>query len=263
MRLVAENEDRHQLEQSLCSTIHHIITETKEDLFEPYDDNSSSNYLTVQDFIEFVLVPFVAISLIEERMPGYNPDSGFQDAIFERNNSNEFGDIFHAEEDDPKADQIHQENIAAIRAFKRIPNVPEVDEVDEEEAEMKPPHSSEIPADENDEESETAPPRHRKVSIKKDTLKVSAIIMDCVRAVLEQFKYRSVFHHHNLSSRRKSHWMISPLYVVTSTSFTLLTFAAQEKNSCKEKSAAEAEATEEAEEAGELHYPRRSHPFLI
>ncbi|KAJ7113488.1 hypothetical protein C8R44DRAFT_733176 [Mycena epipterygia] len=162
MRLVAENEDEHQLEQSLCSTLHHIITETKEDLFGSYDDNSSSNYLTVKDFIEFVLVPFVAISLIDENMPGYN-GTGLQDAIFERNNSNEFGEMFHSEEDNAQAHQVHQENVAAIRAIQRVqpsklPAVNNGDEPDREEA--------------DDDEPETAPPRHRKDSIKKESLKI-------------------------------------------------------------------------------------------
>ncbi|KAJ7818436.1 hypothetical protein B0H14DRAFT_2601311 [Mycena olivaceomarginata] len=65
---------------------------------------------------DFVLVPFVAVSLITDDFPGFD----LQDAIFKCNNSHEFGEIFHAEDDsDEQAHNIHKQNMLAVRSYER------------------------------------------------------------------------------------------------------------------------------------------------
>ncbi|KAJ7818109.1 hypothetical protein B0H14DRAFT_2601533 [Mycena olivaceomarginata] len=129
MRLVAENEEKHQLEQTLFNTIHSLITADHEN-FQDYDYDDS-NCLTMQDFTDFVLVPFVACSLIAEDIPDFT----LQDSIFERNNSTEYGDAVH---------EVHRQNLQAIRSLERNREFPL------------------YPALPQIKSSNTAPPRHRK-----------------------------------------------------------------------------------------------------
>ncbi|KAJ7435728.1 hypothetical protein B0H11DRAFT_2113173 [Mycena galericulata] len=70
-----------------------------------------------------------------------------QDAIFERNNSNEFGSLFNADTDDPEVHEIHRQNLVAIRGHER----------DREDAQQE---------NEVEDPFKTAPPRHRKVLVK-------------------------------------------------------------------------------------------------
>ncbi|KAJ7891734.1 hypothetical protein B0H13DRAFT_1887051 [Mycena leptocephala] len=118
LRLIAENEDDYDLEQSLFNTIGSIIADDKEHFPDfIYDDDCC---LSLKDFIDFVLVPFVAVSLIADDVPGFD----LQDAIFERNNSHEFGEIFHAEDDsdddsDEQAHNVHKQNMLAVRSYER------------------------------------------------------------------------------------------------------------------------------------------------
>ncbi|KAJ7811687.1 hypothetical protein B0H14DRAFT_2606405 [Mycena olivaceomarginata] len=120
---VAENEEEHDLETSLFNTIYSII-----DKFpgrygdEYYDDSDDSKYLKINDFIAFVLVPFVAVALIVE---DYAPRLDFQDALFERNNSIEFGELQHPEDDaDVAAHEVHHQNVLGLRSTKLIPPLP-------------------------------------------------------------------------------------------------------------------------------------------
>ncbi|KAJ7436973.1 hypothetical protein B0H11DRAFT_635223 [Mycena galericulata] len=114
MRVICENEEEYDLENSLCSTIHDIVTADDEH-FQDYDP--TSNYLTVKDFTSFILIPFAAISLIADDLPTL---VDFHDALFERNNSHEFGELFHGEDDESEDfHRVHRRNIAAIKAHKR------------------------------------------------------------------------------------------------------------------------------------------------
>lgn len=154
MRVFAENDEEHKLEDMLFSTLHTVIT-TDDEHFRDYDENAASSYLTVKDFTRFVLVPFVAASLILEDLPGLE---NIQDATFERDNSNEFGEFFHADQDDPGVDNIHRRNTMAIRNIERDRKREQGD---------------------GNEAVETAPPRHRRAIVKTEpappSLKVSDI----------------------------------------------------------------------------------------
>ncbi|KAJ7786738.1 hypothetical protein B0H14DRAFT_3506468 [Mycena olivaceomarginata] len=114
-RLVAENEEEHDLETSLFNTIYSIIHKSPGRYGDDYyDDSDDSKYLKINDFIAFVLVPFVAVALIVE---DYAPRLDFQDALFERNNSIEFGELEHPEDDaDVAAHEVHHQNILALRS---------------------------------------------------------------------------------------------------------------------------------------------------
>jgi hypothetical protein len=106
--LITENEDDYNLEQSLLNTIGSIIADDK-----VYDDDCC---LSLKDFIDFILVPFVAVSFIANDVPGFD----LQDAIFEWNNSHEFGEIFHAEDDsDKQVHNVHKQNMLAVRSYER------------------------------------------------------------------------------------------------------------------------------------------------
>jgi hypothetical protein len=77
----------------LCSNLHALVTEgNNHDQFD-YDDEqfAASNYLTLQDFMRFIVLPFVVASLILEDQPDLDT---FYDALFEKSNSNEYGDLF-------------------------------------------------------------------------------------------------------------------------------------------------------------------------
>ncbi|KAJ7430465.1 hypothetical protein B0H11DRAFT_2211066 [Mycena galericulata] len=114
MRVIRENEEEYDLENSLCSTIHDIVTADDEH-FQDYDP--TSNYLTVTDFTSFILIPFAAISLIADDLPSL---VDFHDALFERNNSHEFGELFHGEDDESEDfHRVHRRNIDAIKAHER------------------------------------------------------------------------------------------------------------------------------------------------
>lgn len=84
-RLLAENEDDHDLDYALFSTMLDIV-ENEEDHFSDgvYDDDC---YLKLKIFTEFILVPFVACSLIVQDFPSLD----LRGAIFERNSSHEYG----------------------------------------------------------------------------------------------------------------------------------------------------------------------------
>jgi hypothetical protein len=118
-RFVAENEEDHDLETSLFNTIYSIINESPERYGDGYyDDSEDSKYFKINDFIAFVLVPFVAVSLIVE---DYAPRLDFQGALFERNSSIEFGELEHPEDDaDVAAHNVHQQNVLGIRSTKLL-----------------------------------------------------------------------------------------------------------------------------------------------
>ncbi|KAJ7448812.1 hypothetical protein B0H11DRAFT_2289652 [Mycena galericulata] len=146
MRVIRENEEEYDLENSLCSTIHDIVTADDEH-FQDYDP--TSNYLTVKDFTSFILMPFAAISLIADDLPSL---VDFHDALFERNNSHEFGQLFHGEDDESEdLHRVHRRNIDAIKAHER-------ERGEEEEGDV----GTEFLA-------AAAPPRLRKVLVKTES----------------------------------------------------------------------------------------------
>ncbi|KAJ7803587.1 hypothetical protein B0H14DRAFT_2613202 [Mycena olivaceomarginata] len=81
-RIFTENEEEHDLETLLFNTIYSIIDKSPGRYGDDYyDDSDDSKYLRINDFITFVLVPFVAVTLIVE---DYALRLDFQDALFER-----------------------------------------------------------------------------------------------------------------------------------------------------------------------------------
>ncbi|KAJ7506364.1 hypothetical protein B0H11DRAFT_1973713 [Mycena galericulata] len=163
MRIVVEidDDDEQELADTLFSTLHAIIT-SDNDHFLDYNDNASSQYLTVEDFTRFVLVPFIAVSLIREDLAAVET---FQEGLFERNNSNEYGEFFFPESDSPEAHEIHRRNMKAIHSIQR-------DREPEPTAELTP---------------ETAPPRHHRAIVKTEPSSTSIkIILPPPKPVIEQ-----------------------------------------------------------------------------
>ncbi|KAJ7268725.1 hypothetical protein B0H12DRAFT_63761 [Mycena haematopus] len=78
-----------------------------------------SHCFKLKVFAEFILVPFVVCFLITQD----NPDLDIRGAVSERNISRQFGELVHPEDDDEQVDQIHEQNVFAIRRLKqdRIP----------------------------------------------------------------------------------------------------------------------------------------------
>ncbi|KAJ7271371.1 hypothetical protein B0H12DRAFT_731303 [Mycena haematopus] len=128
-----------------------------------YDDD---HYLKLKLFVEFILVPFVACSLIAQDFLDFN----LQDAIFERNNSREFGELVHPEDDmDDEANTIHEQNVMAIRSIQqererqlkrdRHPDVPQPPSPQPPRPKAPPPTAKlTVPQP----PQPTVPPRHRK-----------------------------------------------------------------------------------------------------
>ncbi|KAJ7893700.1 hypothetical protein B0H14DRAFT_3427348 [Mycena olivaceomarginata] len=97
MRLISElDEDEDELEQNLVATLHKIVTEgTNNEQFD-YEELASSNYLSLDDFIRFIL-----------KRPA------------ERAKSNEYSDLFFFENDDDEAvEKIHKQNTLALRSAR-------------------------------------------------------------------------------------------------------------------------------------------------
>ncbi|KAJ7815216.1 hypothetical protein B0H13DRAFT_1924308 [Mycena leptocephala] len=115
LRLVSELEqDQEKLEQDLFLTLHSVITQGNNHEQFDYDELASSNYLSLDDFIRFFLVPAVATFLILEDYPGFD-DS--HDALFKRSNSDEYSQLFFPEDiTEPTVHDIHYQNVLAIKS---------------------------------------------------------------------------------------------------------------------------------------------------
>ncbi|KAJ7237963.1 hypothetical protein C8J57DRAFT_1727728 [Mycena rebaudengoi] len=154
MKLLAEAELGHDedLDNLLCSTIQSVVSEDAR-----YKYDVTSNFLTVDDFTRFILVPLTAILLITHDLSF----DDFQSALFERNASNEFGDLFHPEDDnDEIVHEIHRQNVMWIRTAIRQREGENIKE-DKIPEEIK---AAEAKA------TEAAPPRFRKPN--NDKLKI-------------------------------------------------------------------------------------------
>ncbi|KAJ7937965.1 hypothetical protein B0H13DRAFT_2302056 [Mycena leptocephala] len=114
LRLISEfDEDDERLEQDLCNIIHTIIVAGNSH-FDYDDELAASDYLSLDDFIRFILVPCVAVSLILDDQPSLIT---FHDAMFEKANSNQYGELFHPEDLSQKeVDDIHRQNTIAVRS---------------------------------------------------------------------------------------------------------------------------------------------------
>ncbi|KAJ7939057.1 hypothetical protein B0H13DRAFT_1851230 [Mycena leptocephala] len=107
-----------QLEQDLCSNLHALVTEGNS--HEQFEDNdlATSNYLTLDDFIHFLILPFVVVSLILEDQLGLD---SFHDALFEKTNNNEYGDLFFPEDIiEPSVHTIHYQNMLSNRSAQDL-----------------------------------------------------------------------------------------------------------------------------------------------
>ncbi|KAJ7910983.1 hypothetical protein B0H13DRAFT_2010707 [Mycena leptocephala] len=174
MRFIAVNEEKYLLEQRFFGTLMTIVGQDPHFGGDMYNDYDDSNHMPMKDFVAFVLVPFVAICLIAQDFPALG---GIQGAIFERNNSSEYGDLVHPDDDaDDRVHQLHHENIKVIKGLgtdssayshpapaqkkQLLPPLPPKDGA----VPLHPP-----PAKKNEKNSPvpplqdaTAPPRHRK-----------------------------------------------------------------------------------------------------
>ncbi|KAF7368974.1 hypothetical protein MVEN_00223800 [Mycena venus] len=171
MRFIAVNEAKHNLEQRFFETLMTTVGQDPHFSGSMYNDYDDSNHMAMKDFVSFILVPFVAICLIAQDFPGLM--GGIQGAIFERNNSNEYGDLVHPEDDaDEQVHQLHHENMKAIKALSTDSD--RYDHLPPKKKQPLPPPSSKDgaipsyppPPLKHDPVSSlqdaTAPPRHRK-----------------------------------------------------------------------------------------------------
>ncbi|KAJ6457508.1 hypothetical protein C8R47DRAFT_1247231 [Mycena vitilis] len=117
LRLLSElDEDEDLLEVRLTATIHAIVVEGVDSESFHYDDNDilTANYLCPDDFIRFILVPYVASALILEDQHWLQ---NLQDASFERQNSQEYGELVFPENiEGDLLDRIHQQNTVVVNA---------------------------------------------------------------------------------------------------------------------------------------------------
>ncbi|KAJ7028200.1 hypothetical protein C8F04DRAFT_1237718 [Mycena alexandri] len=125
-RMVEELKLEHDdLEEKLFITLHTVVTKGKNSEQLEYDNDSelaASNYLSLKDFSDYVLLPFVSSALILQDLPGLET---LQDAIFEKRASGEFGECFAAEADnDEDAHTIHRQNVKAIRGLQSMKELP-------------------------------------------------------------------------------------------------------------------------------------------
>ncbi|KAJ6558940.1 hypothetical protein B0H10DRAFT_1967169 [Mycena sp. CBHHK59/15] len=168
MRFIAENEQKQQLEQRLFDTLMAIVDEDQnfpDDAWNNYDD---STHMSMKDFVNFILVPFVAICLIAQ-----DSSSGdMQTAIFERNNSKEYGELVHPEDDaNEQVHDLHRDNMKAIQNIGTDttsyahPPPPKPPKKSTHLAPLPPPAGAL-------QDPSTAPPRHRKNYL----LKASSLI---------------------------------------------------------------------------------------
>ncbi|KAJ6561807.1 hypothetical protein B0H19DRAFT_1287137 [Mycena capillaripes] len=146
LQLISEfDEDKEELEQDLFSTLQAVIT-ANDSQFDWDETLAASNYLSLDDFTRFILVPFTAVFLILEDQPALLT---FQDATFEKTNSSKFGEPFHPEDiSQPEVDNIHCQNMVAVRSAQA-----------EKSAEK---------LDNSNPSANTAPPRFRKDGPKVD-----------------------------------------------------------------------------------------------
>ncbi|KAJ7915982.1 hypothetical protein B0H13DRAFT_2323843 [Mycena leptocephala] len=96
--------------------------------------------------MHFLVLPFVVVFLILEDQPGLNT---FHDTLFEKTNSNEYGDLFPEDITEPSVHTIHYPNTLSNRSAQDL----------------------------RDTEPDPTPPRHRKsiqikTEAKTETLKV-------------------------------------------------------------------------------------------
>ncbi|KAJ7677015.1 hypothetical protein DFH06DRAFT_1122292 [Mycena polygramma] len=141
LRLLSElDKDDDTLEVRLTSTIQAIVVEGVDRENFHYDDNDilTANYLCLDDFIRFILVPYVASALILEDQHWLQT---LQDASFERTNSQEYGELVFPENiEGDGVDRIHQQNIVVTKAR----------------------NEAKITRDAEQEKLGSAPPKHRK-----------------------------------------------------------------------------------------------------
>ncbi|KAJ7667304.1 hypothetical protein B0H17DRAFT_1142793 [Mycena rosella] len=191
--IIAETEEYTNLSQRLFTNLDRLIkTGPDKAKFDEYD--VTSNLITLKDFTHFILLPWVATSLILQDIPGLDD---MTTATFERENSKEFGELCHPDDDEnEEVAEILRLNTFAMWAVqnrqgpaelvKPEPEEPEsIDSVnqdidmadfytndildgDEATVAVEDKHIDAFSTDKVDHnlnlEADTAPPRHRKPS---------------------------------------------------------------------------------------------------
>ncbi|KAJ7938614.1 hypothetical protein B0H13DRAFT_1851559 [Mycena leptocephala] len=130
LRLIAELDMNEERLEDFCSNLHTFVTEGNSHEQFDYENNdlATSNYLTLDDFMHFLVLPFVVVSLILEDQPGLD---SFYDALFEKTNSNEYGDLFFPED-------ITEPSICARSSRHRIRSYsPAPPQIDSDQTEAK------------------------------------------------------------------------------------------------------------------------------
>ena len=102
---------REQHERRLSRTINKMISAHPEEYDSPPETMRPAQVLSIWDFIQFILVPHVATLLIADDM-----DIRYGQAVDMKDRSNDFGDMFNWDVDDPELvdllrAKINEENI--------------------------------------------------------------------------------------------------------------------------------------------------------
>ncbi|KAJ7687258.1 hypothetical protein B0H17DRAFT_1136384 [Mycena rosella] len=115
--LVAETDENVDLTQHLLKNVDRLIKHGRDkDKFDQYDYGVTSNLMSMKHFTEFILVPWAATSLILQDIPDLNR---MLDATFERENSKEFGELCHPDDDaNEEVAEILRLNTFAMRAVQ-------------------------------------------------------------------------------------------------------------------------------------------------
>ncbi|KAJ7688853.1 hypothetical protein B0H17DRAFT_1135391 [Mycena rosella] len=115
--LVAETDENVDLTQHLLENVDRLIKHGRDkDKFDQYDYDVTSNLMSMKHFTEFILVPWAATSLILQDIPDLN---GMLDATLERENSKEFGELCHPDDDEnEEVAEILRLNTFAMRAVQ-------------------------------------------------------------------------------------------------------------------------------------------------
>ncbi|KAK7034881.1 hypothetical protein R3P38DRAFT_2771944 [Favolaschia claudopus] len=109
-RFISTITDRLNLEVMLYNTVDNIVAHDEVNF--NYNDFASANHISLEDFVDWVLVPYAATRLIMEDF-GYD---NYDNASLERLTSKEYGELFNPEDDfDEAADAVLRANAREMR----------------------------------------------------------------------------------------------------------------------------------------------------
>ncbi|KAK7063491.1 hypothetical protein R3P38DRAFT_2492748, partial [Favolaschia claudopus] len=118
-RFISTITDRMNLEVMLYNTVDNIVAHDEVNF--NYNDFASANHISLQDFVDWILVPYAATRLIMQDL-GYD---NYDNASFERLSSKEYGELFNPEDDfDEAADDVLRTNAREMRKLAGGATIP-------------------------------------------------------------------------------------------------------------------------------------------